>query len=212
MSELSLDLSATEAAPVRVRECVLARSDCLAVIGTMDRSMTVAGSVLRRSSDMVDPRLRKCSEHVLPAEQSNKVIAAMRAVIGEMPLPLRPLPPTLDGPKFCSYTAGEYFRAHRDRSEDMLDPTVVRMRHLSIVCLLNDADPGGGLPVYDGGALVIHVPRPDGSIAPENIQAPAGSIVTFRADLLHEVRPVRSGVRYSAIAWLYAEDDSKENS
>ena len=36
MPELSPDLSATEAAPVRVRECVLSRSDCLAVIATMD--------------------------------------------------------------------------------------------------------------------------------------------------------------------------------
>lgn len=68
--------------------------------------MTVAGGVLRRSSDMVDPRLRKCSEHILPAEQSNKVIAAMRAIVGETLLPLRRLPPTLDGPKFCSYNAG----------------------------------------------------------------------------------------------------------
>jgi hypothetical protein len=61
-AELSPQLSATEA--VRVRKGVLSRAYCLAVIAAMDRSVTVAGSVLRRSRDVIDSRLRICSEHL----------------------------------------------------------------------------------------------------------------------------------------------------
>ncbi|MGA5552399.1 2OG-Fe(II) oxygenase [Streptomyces pseudogriseolus] len=114
----------------------------------------------------------------------------------------------LDGPKLCSYSARDFFRAHRDRSEDPLDPAAVRNRRLSIVCLLNDVTLREGLPSFDGGALVLHLPRPDGSVSPQNVRLEAGSIVTFRSELLHEVRPVRAGVRYCAVGWLYDLDEA----
>jgi len=86
----------------------------------------------------------------------------------------------------------------------------VRTRVISIVCLLNDADSLGGLPVFDGGALVLHVPKSDGTVTPVNVPLSAGSIVAFSSDLFHEVRPVRSGIRFSAVAWLYEVNQSEE--
>jgi SM-20-related protein len=184
--------------------------DCRSVIDDMVEATTVAGAVLRHSRDAVDPRLRRCSEHPLAAAQARVVVAAMREVAGQA-LDGCPSGETgLDGPKFCSYAVGEYFRAHRDRSEDPLDPATVRNRRLTIVCLLNDADSAGGLPPFDGGALVLHLPRPNGRIEPMNIKPVAGSVIAFRADLMHEVRPVRSGVRYSAIGWLFTATKTEE--
>jgi hypothetical protein len=69
----------------------------------MDRSVAVAGSVLWRSSDVIDPRLRMCSEHLLHAAESNKIIAAMQAVVAETSAPPLRLPPILDGPKFWDW-------------------------------------------------------------------------------------------------------------
>jgi predicted 2-oxoglutarate/Fe(II)-dependent dioxygenase YbiX len=180
------------------------------VIETITRSAIVAGGVLRQSRNTVDMRLRRCSEHVLAGQQNTGVVVAMESVAAEATEGKPRRHTALDGPKFCSYSANGFFRVHRDRSEDPLDPAVVRNRRLSIVCLLNDASPEDGLPVFDGGALVVHVSRPDGIVIPENIQLSAGSVVVFPSDLLHEVRPVRSGVRFSAISWLYDTDDIKE--
>ncbi|MQA24260.1 MAG: hypothetical protein GEU94_02045 [Micromonosporaceae bacterium] len=195
-----------DAPSVRVWEGVLTRADCRSMIEDMVAATTVAGGVLRQSREAVDPRLRRCSEHSLGTGQAATVVAAMREVAGQA-LTAHPLSEVrLDGPKFCSYSVGEHFRAHRDRSADPLDPAAVRARLLSIVCLLNDTDSAGGLPAFDGGALVTHVPRGNGGVEPVNITPVAGSVVVFKADLLHEVRPVRSGVRYSAIGWLYSVD------
>jgi predicted 2-oxoglutarate/Fe(II)-dependent dioxygenase YbiX len=194
---------------VWVCERVVSPSDCGATIEAMASATTIAGPVLRQSRDGVDPRLRRCSEHALPAGQRGAVVTAMRNT-AERVVGLEWDGIRLDGPKFCSYAAGEYFRAHRDRSDDPLDPAVVRGRLFSIVCLLNDHDVTGGLPVFDGGALIVHVPLGDGRIEPRSFRPVAGSVVVFAADLLHEVRPVRSGVRYSAIGWIYGADENRE--
>lgn len=197
---------------VRVWEHALSRLHCRATIRAMEDAAAVAGTVLRRGSDEPDPRLRACSEHSVGADGAALVVPVLRAIAGEMLAGDQPgRRAAMDGPKFCRYAPGQFFRAHRDRSDDPLDPAVVRARLLSLVCLLNDADPSGGLPVFDGGALVIHLPRGDGSVIPENVSLEAGSIVAFPADLLHEVRPVRSGVRYSAIAWIYHSDREEDN-
>jgi predicted 2-oxoglutarate/Fe(II)-dependent dioxygenase YbiX len=195
---------------VRVWERMVSRSDCQAIIETMALASTVAGGVLRQSRDSVDPRLRRCSEHALPADCAARVVTAMREVTSRALGAGSSDGIRLEGPKFCSYGAGEYFRAHRDRSDDPLDPAVVRARRFSVVCLLNDDDPSGGLPVFDGGALVVYVPSGNGRSESKNIQLVAGSVVVFAADLLHEVRPVRSGVRHSAIGWVFRTDDIRE--
>ena len=73
---------------------------------------------------------------------------------------------------------------------------------LSLVCMLNDGNASGGLPTFDGGALIVYSRDASGRINPHTVRAPAGSVISFPADLLHEVRPVRSGTRLSAIAWI----------
>lgn len=196
-----------EAQP-RIWHNALSLQDCRAAVEAMARSAAITGPVLRRSEDVVDLGMRSCSEHLLALEWSKPVVTAMREVARKTIEDEGWRRVAMDGPKFCSYAERGLFRAHRDSSDDPLDPAVVRHRRLSIVCLLNDATPHDGLPSFDGGALVLYVPRPDGTLVPENIRLEAGSIVTFRSDVLHEVRPVRTGVRYSAVAWLYDVDDS----
>jgi predicted 2-oxoglutarate/Fe(II)-dependent dioxygenase YbiX len=99
---------------------------------------------------------------------------------------------------------GSFFRPHRDNSDSVLDPGYVQARQLSVVCFLNDGDPSTGLPVFDGGTLVVYVTKLDGLLEPVVIRPTAGSVVVFQADLLHEVRPVKSGCRYSAIGWIHS--------
>jgi predicted 2-oxoglutarate/Fe(II)-dependent dioxygenase YbiX len=163
----------------------------------MTTADAVPGGVLRVDSDTVDERVRRCTEHDVSPVEATLVVAAMRAATPDND-DLR-----LDGPKFCRYLPGGFFRAHRDRSDEPSHPAAVRQRQLSLICLLNDAEPADGLPVFDGGSLVFHVQRPDGRVEPVNLNPPAGSVIVFDSDLMHEVRPVRAGVRHTAVAWLH---------
>jgi predicted 2-oxoglutarate/Fe(II)-dependent dioxygenase YbiX len=196
------DPEAAASAP-QVWDALVSRSDCLGLTAAMTGDSATAGGVLRGGKELADERLRSCSEHTVSDEQSDAVVRALRGVAGDAITATGWAGAKLDGPKYCSYPAGGYFRAHRDRSTDPKDPIAVRARALTLVCMLNDDDPGGGLPTFDGGALVVYVPQRDGSVAPVNLRPPAGSVVGFRADLMHEVRPVRSGTRCTAVAWLY---------
>ncbi|MBL7497167.1 2OG-Fe(II) oxygenase [Frankia sp. CNm7] len=173
------------------------------VIESMSNASTVMGGVLRQSHDSVDLRMRRCLEHQVSATDAAAVLSAMRTTVDQVLDPGSLDGVGFDGPKFCSYPPGGYFRAHNDRSEDPADPGVVRGRQFSVVCLLNDDDPSDQLPAFDGGVLVIHAPLGDGRREPRNIAMRAGSVAVFAADLLHEVRPVRGGIRYSAIGWLF---------
>ena len=195
-----------ETRSVSVCEGALDWTDCRRIIDAVDGAPAVTGGVLRRGGDEVDLRLRSCTEHVIDPDAMRPVITAL----AEIARRLHDIDGMrLDGPRFCRYNPGEYFRAHRDRSDDPADPAAVRRRELSFICFLNGVDHAADLPAFDGGLLVMYLPQADGSVAPLNIRPTAGTIVAFPSDVLHEVRPVREGVRYTAIAWLYSEGEGK---
>lgn len=179
---------------------------CAEIVERLREGQQVAGRVLRAGKDELDERLRRCSEHSVDALHSELLTEVMLAAARECLVDDESHHFRLDGPKVCSYLPGGYFRAHTDRSVDSRDLKRVRRRSLSMVCLLNDHRPRSGLPGYDGGTLVLHVPRPDGSVEALNMPAAAGAVVAFRSELMHEVRPVRSGVRWSAVGWMFALD------
>ena len=189
----------------------LSRAACLRSIESMTAATPRSGGVLRRGEEICDVRLRSCFEHMPDGDVAAVVTetlwtAALAIIDGDEASRYR-----LDGPKFCSYPAGGYFRAHRDRSQDPRDPASVRCRTLSFSCVLNDHHPAGGLPTFDGGTLVLYVPESNGSVTAVNLRPSAGSVVAFRAGLMHEVRPVRSGTRFAVVAWLYALDEDSRS-
>lgn len=174
----------------------------------MTGASKASGGVLRSGVEVADPRVRQCTEHRLghegaavAAHMRRRGTEALSSAGGGERRAVR-----MDGPKFCSYEPGSYFRTHRDASSDPLDPPAVVNRQLTLVCLLNDDSPADGLPTFDGGTLVVHLADHHGEMRPVNVQLAAGSIVAFGAALLHEVRPVRTGTRFAAVAWLYDVD------
>jgi len=181
----------------------LPREACARAIAAMDLADAQPGRVLRRGEERHDAALRACTEHVLTPDAAAPVTAVLRQVAQAA---YRGSPALLDGPRFCRYRQGGHFRAHRDRSHDSADSHAVRTRRLSLVCLLNDAT-----PAFDGGALVLYLPAGHGGIRPVNAALAAGSVIAFSSDLLHEVRPVCRGTRYSAVAWLYDVPNEESN-
>ncbi len=174
------------------------RAACNATLQAIEGAGAVAGRVLRRGQEQHDAAMRACTEHRLAHADAATVTQAMRAVGAAALTAAGGARARFDGPLFCRYRQGGHFRAHRDRSPDPFDAATVRSRRISLVCLLNDADDTAGAPAFDGGMLVLYP-----EFVPVNAPLRAGSIIAFSSDLLHEVRPVRRGTRYSAVAWLY---------
>jgi PKHD-type hydroxylase len=89
--------------------------------------------------------------------------------------------------QFTSYdNKEEFYIAHLDFEEDS-----VHTRKLSFTMQLSDSDD------YEGGDLVLH-PGGDEIIADRS----KGSITIFPSYLLHEVKPVTKGIRYSLVVWF----------
>ena len=173
---------------------LLSSETCAGTIAAMEAGLSRPGSVLRHGEERHDAAMRACTEHALAPDDVRPVAQALHGIsrlihAGHL---------VLDGPRFCRYGPGGHFRAHRDRSHDSVDSHAVRTRRISLVCLLNDAT-----PAFDGGTLVLYLPDGAGRCRPVNAPLRAGSVIAFDSDLLHEVRPVRQGTRYSAVAWLY---------
>jgi len=182
---------------------VLSRDLCARTIAAIELAEAQPGRVLRHGAQQHDAAMRACTEHALTPGDALPVAQAFRCVAR---LVHNGAPALLDGPRFCRYRQGGHFRAHRDRSHDNADSHAVRTRRVSLVCLLND-----GTPAFDGGALVLYLPDGGGRFRPVNAPLSAGSVIAFSAELLHEVRPVRQGLRYSAVAWLYDVPQEESN-
>lgn len=102
-------------------------------------------------------------------------------------LPLKVLPP-----RFNLYTGAGAYGRHIDSAVLGVPRSRERIRgDLSATLFLSDpAD-------YDGGELIAGE-----GLGREGIRLPAGHLLLYPADTLHEVRPVTRGSRYAAFFWI----------
>lgn len=84
---------------------------------------------------------------------------------------------------------GGYFRPHRDNDGD-------GHRQFAVTLNLNAED-------YEGGDLKFP------EYGQQTYRAPTGGACVFSCFLLHEATPVRSGVRYAFVPFLYDEESAK---
>lgn len=108
-------------------------------------------------------------------------------------------------PLFYRYKEGDFFEAHQDCTNLPNVPKFIQERRVSVVIFLNnwatDVKPG----FYNGGSLTFY-----GLIKNEQWQnygfplfGQQGLLVAFRSDVLHEVKPVIHGERYTIASWFY---------
>lgn len=105
-----------------------------------------------------------------------------------------------EGTSVLRYTAGGFFRQHRDRGDVPSWPAAAR-RRLAVVIFLTtskESDPSG---TFGGGILrLLPDDEADTSI---DLHARAGTLVVFPATRLHEVTLVREGVRDAIVDWFF---------
>jgi len=108
--------------------------------------------------------------------------------------------------QFLVYEQGDFFERHRDRAEGDDAPSFSRARSVAAIIFLNgEGDPGSG-EAYRGGALTLYglVDQSDAETLGFPLEAEEGLLVTFPADVVHEVRPVEAGERYTVVTWFVA--------
>jgi PKHD-type hydroxylase len=88
-----------------------------------------------------------------------------------------------EGFQFTRYEVGEFYGPHFD-----IGPGKLTERKLSLTVQLSTPDE------YTGGELVIY---PE-FVAPKD----QGTMTVFPSFMCHDVRPVKTGVRYSLVSWL----------
>jgi PKHD-type hydroxylase len=104
-----------------------------------------------------------------------------------------------EGVSLLRYRAGGFFKPHRDRGEVAGWPGAAR-REISLVLFLNSSDDAGRGGAFSGGALRLF---DEDESAWHDLHSQAGTLVAFPSMTLHEVSPVREGVRDTAVDWLY---------
>lgn len=109
----------------------------------------------------------------------------------------------IDGPPefhVLKYGVGCHYKNHSDVGNYEEEKMNLDTRKLSFSIFLNDD--------YEGGDLVFT------AIPSENYMEPgtrfkAGDMVVFPSYLYHEVEPVTSGVRWTAVGWIHGEKPFK---
>jgi predicted 2-oxoglutarate/Fe(II)-dependent dioxygenase YbiX len=104
-----------------------------------------------------------------------------------------------EGASTLRYTAGGFFRRHRDWGRLPSWPGAARRRIAVVVFLTTsrEADPSG---TFAGGMLRLFAG--DGA-APIDVAPHEGTLVAFPATMLHEVTEVHDGTRDSVVDWFY---------
>jgi SM-20-related protein len=111
-----------------------------------------------------------------------------------------------EAPNFLVYRRGDFFAAHRDVSDQDYMPDYIRRRQFGVVLFLNrqTARPQPGS--FCGGALTFYrLHTRDGeAVVRVGVRAEPGLLVAFPSHVVHEVRPILHGRRYSIVSFYSA--------
>jgi predicted 2-oxoglutarate/Fe(II)-dependent dioxygenase YbiX len=183
----------------------LDRGACGALVQELRAAEGTPATVLDRAESVLDPQARRTTvSRVSPAtfaETSARLEALRPRVERHFGCQLR----GHERPQFLSYREGDYFRPHRDAVGSADYPANIDPRHVSVVLFLNEQTEDGPDDTYWGGWLTFYGLLGDQRAARRGLPlaAPPGLLIAFRADVVHEVRPVTRGRRYSVVSWFF---------
>lgn len=159
--------------------------------------------------DLVEDETQRKTEQVklsdaAMADIKCRLLALKPAIEKHFDLELR----EFQNPLFYCYKEGSFFGAHRDSCDRPLAPEFLRQRRVSTIIFLNprteDASLEATVPTYCGGSLAFYGLIDDPRWQNFGIPVPSqpGMLVAFRSQLLHEVKQVTAGKRYTIASWF----------
>jgi SM-20-related protein len=157
---------------------------------------------------LVDETARKTRELEVSSQTLDLIKQRLRDIKPELEQFFQVQLGRIEYPSFYHYEPGDFFKVHRDRASTSEAPEEIQKRQVSVVMFLN-SHAGEPLPdTYRGGVLTFY-----GLLEGEQWQVYGfpliglpGSLVAFRSDVWHEVKPVLSGSRYTIVSWFLQAD------
>ena len=99
-------------------------------------------------------------------------------------LTIKGFEPTIETFQFTKYEVGDYFDWHTDSNN-----TTFKDRFYTIVIQLNEN--------YEGGYFELMVDNEK-----TKMEFGVGNLCIFPSNILHRVKPIENGIRYSLVSWL----------
>lgn len=166
-----------------------------------------AGTVLMPGSSryVTDETVKRRTE----AKLSGQTLALVRErLLAIMPEVAGHFGVTLTGcqtPRRVRYLEGDFYQPHVDMVAHENAPEEIRERKVSLVIFLNDEDDEPGTDSYCGGGLTFYglVDDPVWVAFGLPLIGERGLLIAFRPDILHEVKPVTHGERYTVTSWFF---------
>lgn len=178
------------------------------LLGYFDSAPSAPARVSRKGQAGVHRGYRRTSSLLLDPKDSGDVVdlfetwrSTLEEFYGERLGPCQP-------PTFLCYGPGDYFTPHCDNNDGRAgEPLHIRARRAAAILLLNSPAAQatrGASDTFEGGELILYYtdPEPDWDNFFITVPAGARTLVSFSADILHEVTPVTMGVRYSIVTWF----------
>jgi predicted 2-oxoglutarate/Fe(II)-dependent dioxygenase YbiX len=180
----------------------LSIAECSEIVRAMEDSPREPAQVVRAGESILDQSLRFCFDHHFPDAFKRPIGDRMAAYFDGHRTEFDSDADYIYGPYFMSYEKGSYFRAHRDVANHRNDPPRLAAHRWSLLLYLNGREPTGGLPAFDGGALIVYETEPKLRDRRVVIVPQPGMLVLFRSSLMHEVAIVLEGTRYAVAGWM----------
>lgn len=107
--------------------------------------------------------------------------------------------------EYLIYRPGSFYTPHRDVYPDENMSTDDRQRRISVVIFLGDEVGAESEASWSGGQLMFYglMKDPPWDKCGLPIIGETGLMVAFPSELMHEVTPVTSGVRYTIVSWFF---------
>lgn len=206
------DLALLESLGIFVRKDFLSESFSRGYLAEVESRQGQYAS-LRRNGAVVTDRAQRKTKH-LP------VSAATRSVIE---LKLQALKPDLEAhfgvklggltsPMFYRYEVGDFFGVHRDVDPNSPAPSEERQRCISLIVFVNGfADSPSqtdSQTAFGGGELTFYGLLKDSRWANYgfSLKPESASMIAFPSEMLHEVKPVVFGRRYTIVSWFASKE------
>lgn len=190
-----------------VRENFLDAQLCCQYCHQMQNVPAMATPIMHGTSKVTDRSLRSTYRSEVSssmiAEVKQRLLAIKPQLEQHFQLPLN----DCQAPSFYRYSQGDFFKPHRDNSGVTNAPQFIKERKLSVIIFLNQQSSqfqGSQNYTYEGGELIFYGLINDSLWENYGFRLPSqpGLLIAFPINIIHEVKPVISGERFTIVSWF----------
>lgn len=181
------------------RRSVISPQECTQICREIDVSPGGNANVYLLNGHETTHNFRKTRQVIISEETHHKHLSLLMSFKSQIEQFFDLTLSGCESPQFLKYETGDYFKPHQDRGHKTNQEAYERK--VSLILFLNQSD-------YEGGHLVFYDLLPKHPVFGKKsvglpLKVEPGLFIAFHPDILHEVKPVTKGQRYSIVSWYY---------